>query len=463
MKQRVLSSEFTKSHKTPRQHMSSDLLGIEGLEIKINGRRCHTGGGIPKERHENFSSQPMLLDRDISVWADQGSDPSVHPHSDANARSAREDSVERLLYRREKLEDPKSSIHSVITPRSRLSESVIANSITSSRNATGLIQTPEFLGQDFGAPSSTALRYHDSNGVHYSSGSIIQNRFTIDDQIAAEKERCSNVGTIVRSFPDRHRGSQLEPSPLSQSSKYPLSLDQSFGHREHEQAGAATQSPSGWLPEPRCSIRRPLSQKAGSLHSLGSVIQDTPRRDSRIGQNTSPMMIFGQPIDFAENQASNGTTNWMSPPWNSAVNKPEITSLTEDSHATSIYQFASRSPHNRTDTKGSPRVSHTGIVDDPRVNIIDRIYTGTPIFSNSNPVSVRSFSVARSNRDATPTTSRHHSEIEGCTTKHNEHEVQVEPSPKIYGQEMTDSVVQHLLHSSSPDPLLLYGDLGYIS
>ncbi|RHZ62921.1 hypothetical protein CDV55_106057 [Aspergillus turcosus] len=197
MEQRAMPPEFTKTRKTPRQDMSSDLLGIEGLEIKINGRRCHAGGGIPKERHENFSSQPMLLDRDISVWADQGSDPSVHPHSDANARSAREDSVERLLYRREKLEDPKSSIHSVITPRSRLSESVIANSITSSRNATGLIQTPEFLGQDFGAPSSTALRNHDSNGVHYSSGSIIQNRFTIDDQIAAEKERCSNVGTIV--------------------------------------------------------------------------------------------------------------------------------------------------------------------------------------------------------------------------------------------------------------------------
>jgi hypothetical protein len=254
MEHRAMPPGFTKTRKTPRQNMSSDLPGIEGLEIKINGRRCHAGGGIPKERQENFSSQPMLLDRDVSVWADQGSDPSVHPYSDANARSAREDSVDRSLYHQQNPEYSKSSIPSVISPRSRVPESIITSQITSSRNASELIQTPEFLGQDLGAFVSTPLRYHDSNGFHSSSGSTIQNRFTIDDQIAAEKERCSNVRTIVRSFPDRHRGPQLGQSPFSQSSKYPLSLDQSFGHREHEQAGAAKQSPSGWLPEPRCNI-----------------------------------------------------------------------------------------------------------------------------------------------------------------------------------------------------------------
>ncbi|KAF7173616.1 hypothetical protein CNMCM6106_007686 [Aspergillus hiratsukae] len=188
MEQRALPPGFTKTRKTPRQNMSSDLPVIEALEIQINGRRCHAGAGIPKERQENFSSQPMLLDRDVSVWADQGSDP---------ARSAREESVDGSLYRQQNPEDPKSSIPSVISPRARLSQSIITNSITSSRNASGLIQTPEFLGQDFEASMSTPLRYHDSNGFHSSSGSIIQNRFTIDDQIAAEKEMCSNVGTIV--------------------------------------------------------------------------------------------------------------------------------------------------------------------------------------------------------------------------------------------------------------------------
>ncbi|RHZ43049.1 uncharacterized protein CDV56_100417 [Aspergillus thermomutatus] len=197
MEHRALPSEFAKSRKTPRQDMSSDILRIEDLEIKINGRRCHAGGGIPKERRENFSSQPMLLDRDVSLCPNEGSDPSVQQYSGADTRSAREDSINRSLYCWEKSEDPESAIHSIISPRSRLSESVIADPVTSSRNASGLIQTPGFLGQNFGASSSTALRYHDSNEVHYSSGSVIQNRFTIDDQIAAEKERFSNDGIMV--------------------------------------------------------------------------------------------------------------------------------------------------------------------------------------------------------------------------------------------------------------------------
>jgi hypothetical protein len=460
MEHRAAPSEITKSGRAPRQNISSDILGIEGLEIKINGRRCHAGGDIPKERHENFSSQPMLLDRDVSVRPDQASDPSVEPYSDAEARSAREGSVDRLLNRRKKSEDPTSSVHSVITPRSRLSQSAIPERIPSGRNHSGLFQAPGFLGQHFGASISTPWRHHDSNQVHHSSGSIIQNRFTIDDQIAAEKGRRSNDGIMVRTFPDRHRDPQLGQGPFSQSSKYPLSLDQSFGHHEYEHTAAVTQSPSGWLPEPRCSIRRPLSQKAKSLNPSESVIQKgTPCGNPPTRQYTSAMVIFGQPIDVAAEQESNGPTNWMSTPWNSAVREPEITSLTEDSQATSTYEFPSQSPDNRTDTQGSLLVSHTGLGDDERASIIDRIYTGTPIFSNSNPGSVCGFSVAPADRNATPTTSRPYSEIEGCTPGHNEHGAQIELSPKMFGREVTDAVVQPLLLSSSPDPLLLYGDL----
>lgn len=429
MEHRAVPSEFTKSRRAPRQNITSDRLGIEGLEIKINGRRCHAGEDILKERHENLSSQPMLLDRDVSVRPDQGSDPSVQPYSDAKAWSAREDSVDRSLYCQKKSEDPKSSIHSMTTPRSRLSEAAIPDRITSSRNHSRLIQTTGFLSQDFGASISTPWRHHDSNRVHQSSGSIIQNRFTIDDQIAAEKGRCSNDEIMVMTRPGRHRGPQLERRPFTQSSKYSLSLDQSFGHHEHERAAAVTRSPSGWLPEPRCSIRRPLSEKVNPLYPLGPVIQkDTPCGDSRARQYASPMVIFGQPIDVAGDQASNGTTDWMSTPWNSAVKEPKITSLTEDSHATSIFGFASQSPDNPTDTQGSSRVSHshTGIGDDGRINIVDSIYIGTPIFSNSNPGSVRSFSVARAERNATPTDSRRFSEIEGCTPGHNEHRTQIE-------------------------------------
>ncbi|PKX88778.1 uncharacterized protein P174DRAFT_516385 [Aspergillus novofumigatus IBT 16806] len=384
----AVPSDFIKSRRAPRQNITSDRLRIEDLEIKINGRRCHAGEDILKERHENFSSQPMLLDRDVSVRPDQGSDPSVQPYSDAKAWSAREDSVDRSLYCQKKSENPKSSIHSMTTSRSHLSEAAIPDRIPSSRNHSGLIQTPGFLGQDFGASISTPWRHHDSNKVHQSSGSIIQNRFTIDDQIAAEKGMCSNDETMVRTRPrpDRHRGPQLEQRPFSQSSKYSLSLDQSFGHHEHERAAAVTRSPSGWLPEPRCSIRRPLNQKVNPLYPLGPVIQkDTPCGNSRTREYTSPMVIIGQPIDIAGDQASNGTTDWMSTPWNSAVKEPKITSLTEDSHATSIYGFASQSPDNPTDTQGSSRVSHTGIGDDGRINVIDRIYTGTPSFSDSNP------------------------------------------------------------------------------
>ncbi|GFF83951.1 hypothetical protein IFM47457_06315 [Aspergillus lentulus] len=194
---RAVPSEFTKSRRAPRQNITSDRLGIEGLEIKINGRRCHAGEDILKERHENLSSQPMLLDRDVSVRPDQGSDPSVQPYSDAKAWSAREDSVDRSLYCQKKSEDPKSSIHSMTTPRSRLSEAAIPDRITSSRNHSRLIQTTGFLSQDFGASISTPWRHHDSNRVHQSSGSIIQNRFTIDDQIAAEKGRCSNDEIMI--------------------------------------------------------------------------------------------------------------------------------------------------------------------------------------------------------------------------------------------------------------------------
>ncbi|GIC87308.1 uncharacterized protein Aud_003692, partial [Aspergillus udagawae] len=195
MEHRAVPSELNKSRRAPRQDISSDRLGIEGLEIKINGWLCHARGDIPKKRHENFSSQPMLLDREVSGGPDQGRDPSAQPYSDAKA-SVREDSDNKPLYCQKESGDHKSSTHSVITPRSRLSESVITNPIASSRNDSGLIQTPEFLGQDFGPSTSTSLRYHDSNRVHHSSGSIIQNHFTIDDQIAAEKERCLNAGIM---------------------------------------------------------------------------------------------------------------------------------------------------------------------------------------------------------------------------------------------------------------------------
>jgi hypothetical protein len=145
------------------------------------------------------------------------------------------------------------------------------------------------------------------------------------------------------------------------------------------------------------------------------------------------MVIFGQPIDVAADQASDGTTNWMSIPRNSAVKEPEITSLT-DSLATSIYEFASQSPDNRTDTLGSSRVSHIGIEHDEPANIIDRIYTGTPIFSNSNPGSVRSFSVARADRNATPTTSGRYPETESCTPEYNDKELKWNHRPKYSGK-----------------------------
>ncbi|KAK9560562.1 hypothetical protein V6Z98_004663 [Aspergillus fumigatus] len=372
--------EIPKSRRAPRQNISSDRLGIEGLEIKINGQRCHTGESILKERHENFSSQPMLLDGDVSIRPDQGSDPSVQPYSDAKAWSAKADSVDRSLYCQRKSAYPKSSIHSIAISRSRLSGAAIPGRIPSSRNRSELIQTSGFSGQDLGASILAPQRHHESNRVHQSSGSIIQNRFTIDDQIAAEKGRCSNDGIIITTRPDRHGGPQLEQRPFSQSSQYSRSLGQSFGHHEHEHAAAVTRSPSGWLPEPRYSIRRPLSQKVNSLYSLGP---DTPCGNSRARQCASPMVIFGQPIDVARNQASNGTTDWMPTPWNSAVKEPKVTPLTEDSHATSIYGFASQSPDNTTDTQGSSQISHTGIGDNGRINIIDRIYTGTPILATA--------------------------------------------------------------------------------
>ncbi|EAW09912.1 uncharacterized protein ACLA_041300 [Aspergillus clavatus NRRL 1] len=74
---RILRPEPGRSCKKPHQNVSSDIPGIEGLEIRINGQRCHAGGlATTCKRYQDASSQPMLLDRDEYVFPDQAI-PSV--------------------------------------------------------------------------------------------------------------------------------------------------------------------------------------------------------------------------------------------------------------------------------------------------------------------------------------------------------------------------------------------------
>lgn len=296
-----------------RKRAASETDPIEGLDIKVNAHRPDTKQSKRTRNSvsQNESSQSMLLDRDY-----YGANPSS---SQAGRRATSS--------RRSVLTNQRYFIGSSnYAPYSTLEPSIASpysNGRNTARRMESLRPGYQYSGETRGSPkpSSHGLPFQQSE-----SSIPAPRRFTIDDQVLAEKESMFGIGSDAfgqqseRSMSSA-KGRKPSKAASSTHSSYLPAQEQArqseLNFISPDDEYSSSNQCSSWLPKPRYSIQRPLrtntvrnswipfSDTTTSHHPLGNTSsfvsqQQTSPMSPRREIPETPVEMYGRPMDFSD-------------------------------------------------------------------------------------------------------------------------------------------------------------------
>lgn len=337
---RLFTPEFTIPRARQREDTVSEAGAVGDMDIRINAHRSDARlikKGSQGVSLNNESSQPMLLDRE----------ESEHPAQDSGAKTSWSRTNRRRTSSRSScslLTSDKASACSNYSKRASsqflypASESPAISPSSRNRSTETCIDGYSTGYRQYSERSSgcrSESRFHDFPFQQQAQYIPTQRRFTIDDQVLAEKEGMLNISSDVlgqrsttttttqhtsppqkqdQVVPNRHR---MDYIPLENKSKSGLQVLTT----DMQSSSSTTNQFSSWLPEPRYHIQRSLKPerkpKLATGSGSGSWVSSFPNKLSRsqyhenptsspadrasVGrQSTSPIKIYGQSIVFLD-------------------------------------------------------------------------------------------------------------------------------------------------------------------
>ncbi|PYH89104.1 hypothetical protein BO71DRAFT_118091 [Aspergillus ellipticus CBS 707.79] len=265
-------------HKKPRD-AASEMEAIRGLDIRINGRRIGADHMSTKQTQPtNVSSQSMLLDLEESGF----------PNGETLIRELGHGNPGR---------GDTYSERSWILDYSSISHGCLTSSVRAISQTEGEIHNPQHQ-------SRVGLSQSGSSSISREVAPV-RRRFTIDDQIIAERE-----GKLAAAYDpfraDRYPRDQPSQSPLRSrgSSLVDTASQHKFVQGSSDTASAFNYPSYGWLPRPRHNIQRFITR--GVDGTIASLSQGTGLREhsglaqlsTTVEQYTSPVKLFGQSVVF---------------------------------------------------------------------------------------------------------------------------------------------------------------------
>ncbi|KAL2852606.1 hypothetical protein BJX68DRAFT_54997 [Aspergillus pseudodeflectus] len=145
------------------------------------------------------------------------------------------------------------------------------------------------------------LRSQESSSIIPLPTSPVRRRFTIDDQVDAERERrLMRPPAVAEPSRAQGYGERLE-APFLYSPSRPADAFARLNDAMEPPSRKPDYPKFSWLPDPGRSMHRTESNRLNARSPMASIREDPSSTNfSRLSRDVAPMTIFGQPVSFQD-------------------------------------------------------------------------------------------------------------------------------------------------------------------